>query len=157
MSIDAIKRIALTTATAPMNVGALQYVMAQLAAAAANPPSGVGSNGDWLDKSADLGNGMWDMLTAGLSRRVRQAIGYDLANYNSGWYFAGECLGVGTGVAMSFVNPCEVPGILAMGVRAFNAAELAGNALNAVQDFQIKTTLAWRATWRGWRSTPASC
>jgi hypothetical protein len=82
-----------------------------------NPVNGSDPSGlDWLDDAANFSAGMGDVLSFGLTGRVRQGLGVDdVVNRHSGMYVGGEV----TGVAVSFVDA----GAGAVGaVRAVRAA-----------------------------------
>jgi hypothetical protein len=102
-----------------------------------NPPP---RNRDWFQSVSDFSAAMGDTVSCGLTRRIRQGIGYDgVVDYNSRAYGAGVVAGEVVNVGLSFASPCRLAAggwrFAAQGVRSINYVQAAGNAVNAGQAF----------------------
>ena len=81
---------------------------------------------------SDFGAAMGDKVSGGLTKRVRQALGYDdVVNYNSSAYAAGEIAGEVVSQGVQNLTPCRFVGLARAGVRAVHAAQAAGQVLDA--------------------------
>ena len=77
---------------------------------------------DWLDDASDFSAGMGDLLSGGLTKKVRQWMGTDdVVNPCSGAYSAGKWSGVGLTAAMTVAG-----GLEALGARAATSVADAG-------------------------------
>src|SRR5207245_146476 len=76
--------------------------------------------------------GMGDTVSCGLTRRVRQGMGYDdVVSDNSRAYGAGVLAGDGVNVGLMFASPCGAAGLVRGTVRGLNGAEAADNGIAA--------------------------
>jgi hypothetical protein len=91
---------------------------------------------DWFASVSDFSAGMGDTVSCGLTRRVRQGLGYDdVVDYNSRAYGAGRVAGEVVNVGLVFANPCGAARLVGYGIRGLNAVQATGNAINAGQAF----------------------
>jgi hypothetical protein len=91
---------------------------------------------DWFAQAANFGAGMGDAVSGGLTKKIRQGLGYDdVVNYQSGAYSVGEVAGQGVNVGLMFANPCAMTGVFANGVRLINGLNGVSAAIDAGQAF----------------------
>ena len=92
---------------------------------------------DWFQGVSDFSAGMGDTVSGGLTRRVRQGLGYDdVVDYNSRAYGAGVIAGEVVNTGLMFASPCGAARLVGWGVRGLNGIQAAGNVINAGAAFQ---------------------
>src|SRR5439155_12610436 len=91
---------------------------------------------DWFATVSDFSAGIGDTVSGGLTRRVRQGLGYDDAvEYRSRAYGAGRVAGEVLNVGLMAANPCGAARLVGWGIRGLNAMQAAGNVVNAGEAF----------------------
>src|SRR5205085_8841849 len=91
----------------------------------------------WFAAVSDFSAGMGDTVSCGLTRYVRQGLGYDdVVDYRSRAYGAGVIAGEAVNVGLMFASPCGAAGLVRWTVRGLNMAQAADNAINAGAAFQ---------------------
>jgi hypothetical protein len=92
---------------------------------------------DWFDAVATFAAGVGDKISGGLTRRIRQTLGYDdVVHYNSRAYAAGEVVGEVINQGVQNLTPCRFVGVARAGVRALHAVQAASHAWDAAESFQ---------------------
>ena len=87
---------------------------------------------DWFDGLSSFGAGMGDAVSGGLTKRIREGLGYDDAvKYGGRAYGVGQVTGEVVNVGLSMGSPCALAGAVRVGMRVVNGVEVAGNVLEA--------------------------
>ncbi len=92
---------------------------------------------DWFDAVATFAAGVGDKISGGLTRRIRQSLGYDdVVHYNSRAYSSGEVVGEVINVGVENLTPCRFVGVLRTGVRVLHGVQASAHLLDASESFQ---------------------
>ncbi len=91
---------------------------------------------DLLDEATNFFSGFADIVTVGLTKRYRNAIGADYVDYEGGVYKTSQAVGTAESVALSVVNPCNAVGWAGHGIRAVNGVQAVGNVVNGVENVE---------------------
>ena len=92
---------------------------------------------DWFDAVATFAAGVGDRISGGLTRRIRQTLGYDdVVHTNSRAYAAGEVVGEIINQGVQNLTPCRFVGVARAGVRVLHGVQSAAHVWDAAESFQ---------------------